>query len=112
MGRRDFLAAIAGATACSASSRAAQRTEPVIGYLYAGTLEGFPDDGKKAFWQALAEFGYVRGRNVSVEFRQAHNDLSRLPDLALDLVRRAVSVIIVVGSMEAVSAAKSATGSI
>ena len=112
MRRREFLAAVAGSMACASRSRAAQRPDPVIGYLYAGSLEGFPDDGKKAFWQALAEFGYVRARNVSIEFRQAHNDLSRLPDLALDLVRRGVSVIIVPGSMEAVSAARSATGSI
>jgi putative ABC transport system substrate-binding protein len=110
--RRDFLAAFAGATACASPSRATERPDPVIGYLYAGSLEGFPDGARKAFWGALAEFGYVRGRNVSIEFRQAHNDLSRLPDLALDLVRRGVSVIIVPGSMEAVFAAKSATGSI
>jgi len=84
----------------------------VIGYLYAGSLEGFPDEGRKAFWGALAEFGYVRGRNVSIEFRQAHNDLTRLPDLALDLVRRRVSVIVVPASMEAVAAARSATTSI
>ena len=84
----------------------------MIGYLYAGSLEGFPDEGRKAFWGALAEFGYVRGRNVSIEFRQAHNDLTRLPDLALDLVRRRVSVIVVPASMEAVAAARSATTSI
>jgi len=112
MRRRDFLAALAGAAACARRAHAAQRPDPVIGYLYAGSQNAFPDDARKAFWQALAEFGYVRGRNVSVELRQAHNDLGRLPDLALDLVRRRVSVIIVPGSMEAVSAARSATDSI
>jgi ABC-type uncharacterized transport system substrate-binding protein len=112
MRRRDFLAAVAGSAVGSPPSRAAQRRDPVIGYLYAGSLAGLPDDVKKAFWQALAEFGYERGRNVSIEFRQAHNDLSRLPELALDLVRRGVSVIIVPGSMEAVDAARSATTSI
>lgn len=112
MRRRDFLAAVAGVAACSPPSRAAQRDDRVIGYLYAGSFAGVPDEARKEFWRALAEFGYVRGRNVSIELRQAHNDLSRLPDLALDLVRRGVSVIIVPGSMEAVAAARSATGSI
>jgi putative ABC transport system substrate-binding protein len=112
MRRREFLAAIAGALACTPQSRAAPRPDPVIGYLYAGSLEGFPDDAKNGYWRALAEFGYERGRNVSIEFRQAHNDLSRLPALALDLVRRQVSVIIVLGSMEALDAARSATSTI
>jgi putative ABC transport system substrate-binding protein len=111
MRRRDFLSALAGATACSARSRAAQRANPVIGYLYAGSFGSFPD-GAKAFWRGLAEFGYEKGRNVGTELREAHNDLSRLPDLALDLVRRAVSVIVVQGSMEAALAAKSATDNI
>ena len=50
MRRREFLAAVAGTLACTPRSRAAARPDPVIGYLYAGSLEGFPDDGKKAEW--------------------------------------------------------------
>jgi putative ABC transport system substrate-binding protein len=112
MRRRDFLAAIAGATTALRRAHAEQRPDPVIGYLYAGSFAGLPDSVRNAFWQALAESGYVRGRNVSIELRQAHNDLSRLPDLALELVRRGVSVIIVPGSMEALAAARSATSTI
>jgi putative ABC transport system substrate-binding protein len=89
-------------------SRAAQHPDPVIGVLYAGSFGGFPDVSK-AFWRGLAESGYVKGRNVTGVLREAHNDLSRLPALALDLVRRAVSVIVVPGSVEALLAAKSAT---
>jgi ABC-type uncharacterized transport system substrate-binding protein len=111
MRRRDVLGALAGVVA-GPRSLAAQHAVPVIGYLYVGSLNGVPDEGKKAFWRALAEFGYERGRNVSIELRQAHNDVSRLPDLALDLVHRGVSVIIAPGSMEAVAAARAATDSI
>jgi putative ABC transport system substrate-binding protein len=112
MRRREFLAAVAGSIAYASRAHAAQRPDPVIGYIYPGSFESVPNEVRKAFWQGLAEFGDVRGRNVSIELRQAHNDFSRLPDLALDLVHRGVSVIIVPGSMEAVSAAKSATDSI
>ncbi len=109
--RRDFFAVVAGAAACSAPSRAAQRREPVIGYLYAGSLANNPDS-VSAFWEGLAEVGYVRGRNVEVEYREAKNDLGRVPDLARDLVRREVSVIFVPGSGPATSAAKAATATI
>lgn len=111
MRRREFLAAIAGTLACSPRSRAAQRPDPVIGYLYAGSLDG-DSDTPAAFWKGLAEFGYVRGRNVSVEVRAADNDVSRLPDLARDLVRRQVSVIFAPASGPAMFAAKAATTTI
>jgi putative ABC transport system substrate-binding protein len=111
MRRREFLAAIAGTLACAPGSRAAQRRDPVIGYLYAGSRGGDPD-GEPAFWNGLAELGYARGRNVSVEYREAQNDVSRLPDLARDLVRRQVSVIFVPASGPALLAAKAATATI
>lgn len=111
MRRREFLAAIAGSLACSPRSRAAQRPDPVIGYLYAGSL-GVNPDGQPAFWKGLAELGYARGRNVSVEYREAQDDVSRLPELARDLVRRQVSVIFVPASGPALLAAKAATATI
>ena len=109
MRRRAFLAAIAGATAALRQAHAAQRADPVIGYLYAGTLG---DDPNPTFWKGLAELGYEKGRNVRVEYREAHNDVSRLPELARDLVRRQVSVIFVPASGPALFAAKAATTSI
>jgi putative ABC transport system substrate-binding protein len=112
MRRRDFLAAFAGATACSASSRAAQRADPVVGYLYAGTIADSPGSAMDAFWRGLAELGYTRERNVGIEFREAQNDLSRLPELTQDLIRRQVSVIVVPGSGLAARAAKAATSAI
>jgi putative ABC transport system substrate-binding protein len=111
MRRRDFLAALAGAGACSPQSLAAQGTDPVIGYLYAGSL-GANAPSVEAFRRGLAEAGYVEGRNVRIEFREAHNDLSRLSELALDLVRRGVSVIVVPGSGPAARVAKAATSTI
>jgi putative ABC transport system substrate-binding protein len=111
MRRRDFLAAIGATAACSPPSRAAQRGDPVIGYLYAGSLANNPDS-VEAFWKGLAELGYVQGRNVRAEYREAKNDLSRLADLVRDLVRREVSVIAVPGSGPAARAAMAATTTI
>ncbi len=111
MRRRDFLAAVVGATAGPVRARAARRPDPVIGYLYAGSLAANRDN-VEAFWKGLAEFGYVPGRNVEAAYGEAQNDLGRLPDLARDLVRREVSVIAVPGGGPALFAAKAATATI
>lgn len=66
---------------------------PVIGYLEAGAPEASANL-VAAFRKGLSEAGYVEGRNVAIEFRWAHNENDRLPDLAADLVRRRVQVIV------------------
>jgi hypothetical protein len=43
--------------------------------------------------------GYVEGRNMTVEYRSANNDNDRLPELAADLVRRRVSILVVPGNL-------------
>jgi putative ABC transport system substrate-binding protein len=112
MRRREFLAAVAGSLAATPRARATPRSHPVIGYLYAGSLGPDPGAAGQGFWKGVAEQGYVRGRNVGVEYREAKNDLRQLRDLARDLVRREVSVIYVPASGPAVHAAKAATDTI
>jgi putative ABC transport system substrate-binding protein len=56
--------------------------------------------------------GYVEGRNVAIEYRWARNEVGRLAELAADLVRRRVAVIVTPGSSHATLAAKAATTSI
>ncbi len=111
MRRRDVLAALAGATAAPWRARASQRRTPVIGYLYAGSL-ATNRDNVAALWRGLAEFGYVEGRNAEAEYRDAQNEVGRLPELARELVRREVSVIAVPGGGPGLSAARAATATI
>jgi putative ABC transport system substrate-binding protein len=112
MRRRAFLATMAGALASTSRARAAPHSHPVIGYLYAGSFGSDPDAADEGFWKGVAEQGFVRGQNVRVEYREAKNDLRRLPDLARDLVRRDVSLLFVPASGPAVHAAKAATDTI
>ncbi len=111
MRRRDFLAAIGGTALSPRIARAQQGRLPTIGHLYAGSLGRLGGAGGH-FRRGLAEMGYVEGRNVTFVSRGADNDLARLPELARGLVRRAVDVIVVQGSMPAALAAKAATATI
>jgi putative tryptophan/tyrosine transport system substrate-binding protein len=82
---------------------------PVIGVLWGDLNERFP---LTVFRQGLADAGFVIGENVAIEFRAANLELSRLPALAADLVKRQVDVIFAAGPIGPIRAAKSATTAI
>jgi putative ABC transport system substrate-binding protein len=62
----------------------------VIGFLSPGSEASFISD----FFDALAELGWSEGKNVVVERRNAENRVERLPELAAELVRLNVDVIV------------------
>jgi putative ABC transport system substrate-binding protein len=109
--RRDFITLLSGVVAARPFAAQAQQTPvPVIGFLHPTSLEAFAEN-LRGFRQGLKEAGYVEGENVAFEFRWADGQLHRLPELAADLVRRRVAVI-VTASPPAAFAAKGATTTI
>jgi putative tryptophan/tyrosine transport system substrate-binding protein len=109
MRRRDVLLAVGAAATWPRFAWAQQRRLPTIGYL----AEGSPVPIQVSeFRKGLADMGYVEGRNVAIEFRSAHNDLARLRELARDLVRLGVDIIVAPGSGAATRAARAATDTI
>jgi putative ABC transport system substrate-binding protein len=86
---------------------------PRVGYL-----SPFSDSdpeiqrGLDVFRQALRELGYVEGQNVAIEYRFAEGKAERLPDLATELVRLKVDVIVTVGGVPPAQAAQRATKTI
>ena len=109
MRRRELITALGVAATWPFAARAAEM--PVIGYLFAGSPEQ-TTHLLSAFRQGLSEAGYIEGQNVAIEYRWAHTDNTRLPELAADLVRRRVAVIVTPASTPAALAAKAATTTI
>jgi ABC transporter substrate binding protein/carboxypeptidase Taq (M32) metallopeptidase len=112
MRRRDLIKGIAGsAAAWPLAAHAQQPRMPVIGWLFGVSAEA----GKPtlaAFRKALADAGYVEGRNVQLEYRWADGKYDRLPVMAADLVGRRVALIVTGGGEPAAFAAKAATSTI
>jgi putative ABC transport system substrate-binding protein len=112
IGRRELLAALGGAAAWPLAADAQQTAMPVIGFLSTSS-QGVDDALRLApFRDGLKEVGYVEGRNVASEYRGAENHYDHLPELAADLLRRQVAVIVALGGPPPALAAKAATTTI
>src|SRR5216684_1802467 len=108
MERRTFMAMLTGGIVASPLAAEAQQAAkvPRIGYL-GGNLAANPHV-PEAFRQGLRDLGYVEGRNVVIEYRDAEGKFDRLPALAAELVALKVDVILAGGGPHAL-AAKQAT---
>ena len=104
--RRSFIALLGSAMMCPASAFTQPQPLSVIGVLVLGT----PDPGPflKGIREGLAALGYVEARNILLEIRSAEGRASRLPELAAELVRLNVDVIVSFQTPAAM-AAKAAT---
>src|SRR5260370_24033652 len=93
MRRGDLLALFGGAAGAWPLAVAAQQPKiPTIGVLVVGS------PGSEKFWrlfrESMRELGYIEGQNVRYEFRSDEGQISRLPDLAAELVQLKVDLIV------------------
>src|SRR6195256_2377016 len=107
MTRREFIGLLGGAAAVRPLAAHAQQPKmPTVGALVIGNIN--PEQFWREFRQGLRDLGYVEGQNIRFEFRSAEGHLDRLPELAAELVRLKIDIIITWFTPSAV-AAKQAT---
>jgi len=98
--------------ALSDSALAQQPTKvPRIGYLSSGD-PATDSNRSEAIRRALRELGYIEGQNIAIEYRYGEGKLDRFPELAAELVRLKVDIIVVAGGDPVIQAAKNATKTI
>jgi putative tryptophan/tyrosine transport system substrate-binding protein len=111
MRRRDVITGIGGIALAWPRAARAQQAMPVIGFLDSRSPDGMTSR-LNGFRRGLKETGLIEGENVAIEYRWAENRMDRLPDLAADLVRRRVAIIVSSGGLPSALAAKAATKTI
>src|SRR6478609_5009217 len=105
MQRRKFIALLGGAAAWPLQANA---QTPAIGFLSSRSAR----DSVKvvaAFGKGLGEAGFTEGGNLSIEYAYADGALDRLPEMAAQLVKRPISVLVAVGGSNSAMAAKRAS---
>jgi putative tryptophan/tyrosine transport system substrate-binding protein len=96
---------------CSSADAQQGKKVPRIGYLSSRDLATeAPRAG--AIRLGLREFGYIEGQNIAIEYRYAEGNRDRYPELAAELVRLKVDIIVVSGGDLQTQAAKNATKTI
>jgi putative ABC transport system substrate-binding protein len=107
-----IVALVVTFTMCGAVAQAQQPKKVArIGYLSSGDPAG-DSAGSEGIRLALRERGYLEGQNIATEYRYAAGKRDRVPELAAELVRLKVDIIVVAGGLRTIQAAKNATKTI
>src|SRR5437773_8341450 len=111
--RRTFMAMLTGGLLTAPLAAEAQQAGrvPRIGVLSLTSSSDRPSH-LDAFRQRLRELGWVEGQNIVIDYRYAEGRVDRLPDLAAELVRLKVGLIVASAGTQAATAAKNATETI
>ena len=97
--------------ACFPAEAQQPKKVPRIGYL-SSSDPATESARAEAIRLALRELGYIEGQNIAIEYRYAEGKRDRYPELAAELVRLKVDIIVVTGGTPAVRAAMNATKTI
>jgi putative ABC transport system substrate-binding protein len=108
MDRRAFLGTLAGSLLAAPLAGEAQQAAKIARIGYLATSLAVSPVPVEAFRQGLRDLGYLEGRNVVIEYRDAEGKVERFPALAAELVGLRVDVIVAPGTPAAL-AAKQAT---
>ena len=109
--RRELLFALGvGTLAAPLASFAQQQPAKVarIGFLGPASASGYASR-VEALREGLRDFGYVEGKNIVIEYRWAEGKYERLPELAAELVRLKVDVLVTSGTPDTLAAKRATT---
>ena len=95
---------------CFSASAQQPKKVPRIGYL--ASFDQLLAARAEAIRLALRELGYIEGQNIATEYRYAEGKYDRLPELAAELVRLKVDIIVAAGPNRTIQTAKNATKTI
>ena len=106
MDRRAFLAGAGSVLLAAPLAVQAQPARPVprVGFLFYGDPGASPEI--EAFRRGLRDLGYVEGQNITIEYRFANGRVGQLPELAAELARSKLDVIVAPGTPAAMAATK------
>ena len=96
---------------CSSAEAQQPKKVLLIGYL-SSTDRARESTRAEAIRLALRALGYIEGQNIAIEYRYAEGKRHRIPELAAELVRLKVDIIVVAGGSDRIQAAKNATKTI
>jgi putative ABC transport system substrate-binding protein len=111
--RRTFVCTLTGSLVATPLAAEAQPAGRVyrIGVLMNKASDPAESRQWQGLWLGLRERGWIQGENILIELREAEGNSSRVPELAADLVRRKMDLIVTRGSLFT-GAVKAATSSI
>ena len=111
---RNFVACLLGAflfALCLPAEAQQPKKVPRIGYL--SSVDPARESARsEAIRLALRELGYIEGQNIATEYRYSEGKSDRYPELAAELVRLKVDIILAAGGAGVIRAAKNATKTI
>ena len=108
MMKRLFRVALSAMLLWVAGNAGAQQPGkvPTIGFLLTGSSKAVLSTAQQMFVKNLHDLGYVEGKNIQIEYRYAEGKSDRFPELAADLIRLKVDVIVAASVLSAAAAKK------